>query len=127
MREVPNQRYQREPRRGRYRAEQRGRPSAPSFSSGSAKRAPQQRGGSESHESGMVRLTLNVGKEHGIGPSDLVGTIAYHADIPGNAIGKIHIENLKSFVDVPETLVPLVMKQVGKYKIRKQPVNVSLG
>jgi ATP-dependent RNA helicase DeaD len=127
MREVPNQRYQREPRRGSYRAEQRGRPPAPSFSRGSAKRAPQQRGGSESHESGMVRLTLNVGKEHGIGPSDLVGTIAYHADIPGNAIGKIHIENLKSFVDVPETLVPLVMKQVGKYKIRKQPVNVSLG
>ena len=127
MREVPNQRYQREPRRASYRAAQRGRPSAPSFSRGSAKRAPQQRGGSESHESGMVRLTLNVGKEHGIGPSDLVGTIAYHADIPGNAIGKIHIENLKSFVDVPETLVPLVMKQVGKYKIRKQPVNVSLG
>ena len=75
----------------------------------------------------MVRLTLNVGKSHGIGPSDLVGTIAYHADIPGNAIGKIHIENQKSFVDVPGELVPLVMKQVGKYKIRKQPVIVSLG
>jgi hypothetical protein len=28
---------------------------------------------------------------------------------------------------VPETLVPLVMKQVGKYKIRKQPIKVSLG
>ena len=74
----------------------------------------------------MVRLTLNIGKEHGIGPNDLVGTIAYHADIPGNAIGKIHIENQKSFVDVPEGLVPLVMKQVGKYKIRKQPITVSL-
>ena len=86
-----------------------------------------QRGGRDSHESGMVRLTLDVGKAHGIGPSDLVGTIAYHADIPGNAIGKIHIENQKSFVDVPEALVPLVMKQVGKYKIRKQPVKVSLG
>ena len=128
MREMPNNRYQREPRRGSYRAEQRGRASAtPAYSRDSAKRAPQQRGGRDSHESGMVRLTLNVGKEHGIGPSDLVGTIAYHADIPGNAIGKIHIENQKSFVDVPETLVPLVMKQVGKYKIRKQPVKVSLG
>ena len=128
MREMPNNRYQREPRRGSYRAEQRGRASAtPAYSRDSAKRAPPQRGGRDSHESGMVRLTLNVGKEHGIGPSDLVGTIAYHADIPGNAIGKIHIENQKSFVDVPETLVPLVMKQVGKYKIRKQPIKVSLG
>ena len=58
---------------------------------------------------------------------DLVGTIAYHADIPGNAIGKIRIENQKSFVDVPGVLVPQVMKQAGKYKIRKQVVNVSLG
>jgi ATP-dependent RNA helicase DeaD len=128
MREMPNNRYQREPRRGSYRAEQRGRAStAPSISRDSARRTPQQRGDRNSHESGMVRLTLNVGKEHGIGPSDLVGTIAYHADIPGNAIGKIHIENQKSFVDVPETLVPVVMKQAGKYKIRKQPVKVSLG
>jgi hypothetical protein len=56
-----------------------------------------------------------------------VGTIAYHADIPGNVIGKIRIENQKSFVDVPEVLVAQVMKQVGKYKIRRQPVKVSLG
>ena len=74
----------------------------------------------------MVRLTLDVGKTHGIGPSDLVGTIAYHADIPGNAIGKIRVENQKSFVDVPEVLVRQVMKQAGKYKIRKQVVNVTL-
>ncbi len=75
----------------------------------------------------MVRLTLDVGKTHGIKPNDLVGTIAYHADIPGNVIGKIRIENQKSFVDVPEVLVAQVMKQVGKYKIRKQLVKVSLG
>jgi ATP-dependent RNA helicase DeaD len=129
LREAPNHRFQRELRHSSFRAGERGRlPESPSFSRDSARRPPHhQRGGKDSHESGMVRLTLNVGKEHGIGPSDLVGTIAYHADIPGNAIGKIHIENQKSFVDVPETLVPLVMKQVGKYKIRKQPIKVSLG
>ena len=128
QREMPRDRYQREPRRGNYRGEQRGRqPAAPTFVRETVKRSAATRGGKDSHESGMVRLTLNVGKEHGIGPSDLVGTIAYHADIPGNAIGKIHIEGQKSFVDVPGALVPLVMKQVGKYKIRKQPVIVSLG
>jgi len=123
-REAPNKRYQREPRRGSYRSEHRG---SPSFSRDAAKSMQQHRGVNDSHETGMVRLTLNVGKSHGIGPSDLVGTIAYHADIPGNAIGKIHIENQKSFVDVPELLLPQVMKQVGKYKVRKQPVKVSLG
>ena len=127
-REMPNHRFQHEPRRGNHRTEQRGRASAPpAYARESAKRTAAQRGGKDSHEAGMVRLTLNVGTEHGIGPSDLVGTIAYHADIPGNAIGKIHIEGQKSFVDVPGALVPLVMKQVGKYKIRKQPVKVSLG
>ena len=70
-----------------------------SFSRASSKPALRNRGDKDSHETGMVRLTLDVGKTHGIGPSDLVGTIAYHADIPGNAIGKIRIENQKSFVD----------------------------
>jgi len=127
-RAAPNKRFQRDPRRGSYRTEKRTSPSlADSFSRPSSKSRAQYRGDKASHETGMVRLTLNVGKSHGIGPSDLVGTIAYHADIPGNAIGKIHIENQKSFVDVPELLLPQVMKQVGKYKIRKQPVIVSLG
>jgi ATP-dependent RNA helicase DeaD len=127
-REAPNKRFEREPRRGGYRVEKRGGPSTrPSFARAKEKSTSRHRGNDDSQETGMVRLTLDVGKSHGIGPNDLVGTIAYHADIPGNVIGKIHIENQKSFVDVPEGLVPLVMKQVGKYKIRKQPVKVSLG
>lgn len=126
--EGASKRFQREPRRGSYRAEKRGlRSSSDSSSRASSKSTPRHRGGKDSHERGMVRLTLNVGTTHGISPSDLVGTIAYHADIPGNAIGKIHIENQKSFVDVPGVLVPQVMKQAGKYKIRKQVVNVTLG
>jgi ATP-dependent RNA helicase DeaD len=126
MKEEPRNRFQREPRRGAYRAD-KAPSSRHSFSRASSKPALRNRGDKDSHETGMVRLTLDVGKSHGIGPSDLVGTIAYHADIPGNAIGKIRIENQKSFVDVPGVLVSQVMKQAGKYKIRKQVVNVSLG
>jgi ATP-dependent RNA helicase DeaD len=126
--EAPSKRFQREPRRGSYRADKGTSPSSRySFSRASSNPALRNRGDKDSHEQGMVRLTLDVGKTHGIGPSDLVGTIAYHADIPGNAIGKIRIENQKSFVDVPGVLVPQVMKQAGKYKIRKQVVNVTLG
>ena len=100
--EEPRNRFQREPRRCAYRADRGTAPSSRHSSSrASAKPALRNRGDRESHETGMVRLTLDVGKTHGVGPSDLVGTIAYHADIPGNAIGKIRIENQKSFVDVP--------------------------
>jgi ATP-dependent RNA helicase DeaD len=45
-----------------------------------------------SHEQGMVRVSLSLGRMHGIRPADVVGTLAYHADIPGHTIGKIFIE-----------------------------------
>jgi ATP-dependent RNA helicase DeaD len=125
---APSKRFNRERRNGgAYRADKQASPSSRNFfSPSSSKAAPRDRHGKDSQESGMVRLTLDVGKTNGIGPGDLVGTIAYHADIPGNAIGRIRVENQKSFVDVPEVLVPQVMKQAGKYKIRKQVVNVTL-
>ncbi len=82
--------------------------------------------GNHSHESGMVRLSLNMGKKHGIRPNDIVGTIAFHADIPGSAIGKIFIQEKHSLVDVPEKLAGQVLAKTGNYRIRQQPVNVKL-
>ena len=79
------------------------------------------RGGRDtSHEEGMVRLKLNKGKTHGVRPSDIVGTIAFHANIPGYTIGKIRIEDKMTFVDVPEDVVEQVLKQNGNYRIGKE-------
>jgi ATP-dependent RNA helicase DeaD len=76
--------------------------------------------GDGSHEEGMVRLKLNKGKAHGIRPNDIVGTIAFHANIPGYTIGKIRIEEKHSFVDVPEELAEQVLKQSGNYRVGKE-------
>jgi ATP-dependent RNA helicase DeaD len=73
-----------------------------------------------SHEEGMVRLKLNKGKAHGIRPNDIVGTIAFHANIPGYTIGKIRIEEKHSFVDIPEDTVEQVLKQSGNYRVGKE-------
>ena len=81
--------------------------------------------GKHSNEPGMVRLTMNMGKAHGIRPSDVVGAIAYHADIPGNTIGKIFIEDQHTLVDVPEQFVGQVLAKAGKYSIRKQAFTVE--
>ncbi len=78
-----------------------------------------------SHEQGMVRVSMNLGRANGIRPSDVVGTIAYHADIPGNTIGKIFIEDKHTFVDVPELLIGKVLSKKVDYKFRKQPVTVE--
>jgi ATP-dependent RNA helicase DeaD len=84
------------------------------------KRDSSRRRGDTSHEEGMVRLKLNKGKAHGIRPSDIVGTIAFHANIPGYTIGKIRIEDKVTFVDVPEDVVEQVLKQSGNYRIGKE-------
>jgi len=81
--------------------------------------------GVRSNEPGMVRLSMSVGKVHGIRPSDVVGAIAYHADIPGNTIGKIFIEENHTLVDVPEQFVGQVLSKAGKYSIRKQAFTVE--
>jgi ATP-dependent RNA helicase DeaD len=78
------------------------------------------RRGDTSHEEGMVRLKLNKGKMHGIRPNDIVGTIAFHANIPGYVIGKIRIEDKATFVDIPEDVVDQVLKQNGNYRIGKE-------
>ena len=81
--------------------------------------------GGKSHEDGMVRLQMSIGRAHGIRPSDVVGAIAYHADIPGNSIGKIYIEDQHTLVDVPEKLVDQVLSKNSKYTIRKQNFTVE--
>jgi ATP-dependent RNA helicase DeaD len=78
-----------------------------------------------SHETGMVRLSLSLGRTHGLRPADVVGTIAHHADIPGNTIGKIHIEDGHTLVDVPEELVGKVLSRNGDYRFRKQTMFIE--
>jgi ATP-dependent RNA helicase DeaD len=78
-----------------------------------------------SNEPGMVRLSLSLGRQQGIRPNDVVGTIAFHADIPGNTIGKIHIQDQYTLVDVPEKFVRQVLAKNGNYRIRQHPVNVK--
>jgi len=77
-------------------------------------------------EKGMVRLLLNAGKEHGIRPNDVVGTIAYHADIPGSTIGAIRIQPQQTTVDVPERFVAQVLDNSGKYNVHRQSIEVKV-
>lgn len=78
-----------------------------------------------SREAGMVRLTMNVGKLQGIRPSDIVGAVAFHADIPGHRIGKILIHDKRSLLDVPEELVGQVLAKRAEMRIRHQPVELQ--
>ncbi|MCZ7671369.1 MAG: DbpA RNA binding domain-containing protein [Chloroflexi bacterium] len=56
----------------------------------------------------------------------MVGTIAYHANIPGKTIGAIRINPQHTFVDVPKKFVPQVLAKSGSYQIHQQSVSVEL-
>jgi len=90
------------------------------------KRGNDRRQGNLSHEAGMVRLTISKGRSHGIRPNDVVSSIAYHAGIPGNSIGKIHIHDRHTLVDVPEDYLVQVLAKAENFRIHKQPVNVNV-
>ncbi len=79
----------------------------------------------KSHENGMVRLHLNAGKAQGVRPNDVVGAIAFHADIPGRAIGAIRIQPEYTWVDVPEQYVAQVLGKSGNYQIHRQAIEVE--
>ncbi len=79
-----------------------------------------------SHEPGMVRLQLNVGKQHGLSPNEIVGVIASRAEIPGSVIGKIRIQDNRSFVDVPEEMVPQVLARTRDARIRRLSLELQV-
>ena len=79
-----------------------------------------------SHENGMVRLSLSAGKTDGLRVNDVVGTIAFHADIPGSTIGAIHIQDDRTLVDVPEQFAKQVLSKTGSYRVRQKKLSVEL-
>ncbi len=69
-------------------------------------------------ERGMARLFLDVGREDGVRPADIVGAIANEAGIPGRAIGAIELFDRFSFVEVPETQANKVLRALKNTTIR---------
>ncbi|MCL4831058.1 MAG: DEAD/DEAH box helicase [Caldilineaceae bacterium] len=84
-----------------------------------------QRFSTDSHEKGMVRLSLSAGRVQGLRPNDVVSAIARHAQIPGRAIGAIHIRQEHTLVDVPEHLVSQVLSGPNTYRIHRSEVTVE--
>jgi ATP-dependent RNA helicase DeaD len=84
--------------------------------------------GPVSHEAGMVRLAFNVGRAHAVSPGDFVGVITGVTAIPKGEIGAIHLQDTKTFVDVAEPRVALVLKKLNgiKFKGRKLLVRVAV-
>ncbi|HEY3314533.1 MAG TPA: DEAD/DEAH box helicase [Bacillota bacterium] len=76
-------------------------------------------------ESGYVRLFINIGGRHGVGPADFVRTIARRADISGGLIGMIDIHDDFTFVEVPRDLGPAVLESMRHASIQGRTVHAE--
>ena len=81
---------------------------------------------SDGVEPGMARLFLNVGRQAGVRPGDIVGAIANEAGIPGRAIGAIDIYDTTAFVEVPAADRERVMRALSHTTIKGQRVQVAV-
>jgi len=77
-------------------------------------------------DSGNVRLFVNIGRNLGVRPQDIVGAIANEAGIPGRSIGAIDIFDGYTFVDVPSGVAERVIDSLIKSGIKGRPVNVEI-
>ena len=76
-------------------------------------------------ERGMVRLMMNLGRNNGMNPGEIVYTIASRSNIPGKVIGAIEIQQNKTFLDIPEAHVDTVLQSMKHGKIRGQHLTLT--
>ena len=75
---------------------------------------------------GMVRLFINAGKEQGIAPKDVVGSIAGETGVPGKVIGAINVYERFTFVEVPKKYAKDILTFMKGNQIKGKKVNIEL-
>jgi len=69
---------------------------------------------------------LEVGKEHGAKPGDIVGAIANEISLDSSYIGAINLHEKHSFVQLPKGMPEKSFKQLKNVRIRRQAIDISV-
>ncbi|TYB30382.1 MAG: DEAD/DEAH box helicase [Candidatus Mcinerneyibacterium aminivorans] len=76
-------------------------------------------------EPGMVRFFINVGKNQGITPGDVVGAIAGETGISGGLVGLIDIYDRYTFVEVPRDHAKKVLMVMNNNRIKGKNISME--
>jgi ATP-dependent RNA helicase DeaD len=76
-------------------------------------------------EQGMERYKIQVGHNHGVGPSSIVGAICNEAGLEGRHIGRIEIYPEFSTVDLPEGMPAEVFETLQHARVQNVPMRLS--
>ncbi|HWE61532.1 MAG TPA: DEAD/DEAH box helicase [Chloroflexota bacterium] len=82
--------------------------------------------GVDAAEPGMSRLFVNLGRNEGIRPADIVGAIAGEAGIPGRVIGAIDLYDTYTFVEVPQESARKVVDALNRATLRGRPIRAEI-
>jgi len=69
---------------------------------------------------------LEVGKEHGVKPGDIVGAIANEISLESSYIGSIDLRDRHSLVQLPKGMPEKTFKQLKRVKVRRQQIDISV-
>ena len=79
----------------------------------------------EPQEDGMERYRIEVGRDHGVKPGNIVGAIANEAGLDSEHIGHIKIFNTFSTVDLPEGMPRDVFRLLKKVWVSGQQLEIA--
>jgi len=68
---------------------------------------------------------LEVGKEHGARPGDIVGAIANEISLDSSYIGAINLHDKHSFVQLPKGIPTDLFNQLKGVRVRRQPLSIT--
>lgn len=69
---------------------------------------------------------LEVGKEHGAKPGDIVGAIANEISLDSSYIGAINLHEKHSFVQLPKGMPEKSFTQLKNVRIRRQAIDITV-
>jgi ATP-dependent RNA helicase DeaD len=72
----------------------------------------------------LVRYRIEVGRNQGASPKEIVGAIANEGGIEGKYIGQIHLFNDFSTVELPANLPSDLLDTLKRTRVRQLPLNI---
>ena len=76
-------------------------------------------------EAGMQTYRIEVGKQHGVQPGNIVGAIANEAGIDSKYMGRIQIRGDHSLIDLPEGMPAEVFGHLKSVRVAGQQLRIS--
>jgi ATP-dependent RNA helicase DeaD len=77
-------------------------------------------------DSNLVRYRIEVGRQDGVMPKEIVGAIANEGGIEGRYIGQIHLFDAYTTVELPAGMPAETLSILKRTRVRQKPLNIRL-